>query len=164
MPSTRLTSLAREIIAVNRYMTLATADEAGLPWATPVYYAQHDHREFFWVSSPLATHSVNLRTRSAVGIVIFDSQAPVDTGQGVYLRATAVELGGPELDRGIEIFFRGRFPDPAERAQRAMGVEHLTGSARHRLYRATAHEHSVLDPAGHPSLGSDVDYRTVVEL
>ena len=33
------TAIAVEIIAANRYMTLATADADGRPWATPVYNA-----------------------------------------------------------------------------------------------------------------------------
>jgi hypothetical protein len=33
---------AKEIIDANRYMTLATADAQGTPWASPVWFA---HRE-----------------------------------------------------------------------------------------------------------------------
>ena len=41
----------------------AVADEAGLPWASPVWFASVDLREFFWVSSPDARHSRNLAVR-----------------------------------------------------------------------------------------------------
>lgn len=47
-----LGSVARTIIDSNLYMTLATADGAGTPWASPVYYAVAGYTEFFWVSSP----------------------------------------------------------------------------------------------------------------
>ncbi len=33
-----LRATARSIIDFNRYMTLGTADENGLPWASPVWY------------------------------------------------------------------------------------------------------------------------------
>ena len=41
-------SLVKAIVVANRYMTIATADENGLPWASPVWYATADYREFFW--------------------------------------------------------------------------------------------------------------------
>ena len=55
--------IARTIIDANLYMTLGTADEAGRPWVSPVYYAFAGYEEFFWVSSPEATHSRHLPGR-----------------------------------------------------------------------------------------------------
>jgi hypothetical protein len=80
---------ARAIIDANGYMTLATADASGLPWATPVWFAPVGYREFLWVSSPEARHSRNLAERPQLGIVFFDSRAPIGTGQGVYMSAPA---------------------------------------------------------------------------
>jgi Pyridoxamine 5'-phosphate oxidase len=85
-----LASVARDIIDSNAYMTLATADENGRPWASPVWYAH-----FYWVSSPEARHSRNLAARSEVGVVIFDSQAPVDTGQECTCRQSPRSLRAP---------------------------------------------------------------------
>lgn len=34
-----LGAIARAIVDSNAYMTLATADETGRPWASPVWYA-----------------------------------------------------------------------------------------------------------------------------
>jgi hypothetical protein len=45
-----LAVLAREIIDANRYMTLATADGEGRPWAAPVWYAHRGYTDFLWVS------------------------------------------------------------------------------------------------------------------
>jgi Pyridoxamine 5'-phosphate oxidase len=70
-------------------MTLGTADETGRPWASPVYFAHADYREFVWVSKPGARHSRNIAARPEVGIVVFDSHAPIETGGGVYMSATA---------------------------------------------------------------------------
>ena len=47
--------IARSILDSNRYMTLATADETGLPWVSPVWYAPARYREFFWVCSQAVT-------------------------------------------------------------------------------------------------------------
>jgi hypothetical protein len=39
-------ALATAIVDGNSYMTLATADAAGRPWATPVWYAPASYREY----------------------------------------------------------------------------------------------------------------------
>lgn len=137
-----LREVARAIIGSNSYMTLGTAAANGVPWVSPVWYAPFEYREFFWVSSPQARHSRNLAAQPHVGIVIFDSHAPVGTGQGVYMAAVAAEVDRDDLDRGIEIFSR------RSRAQGAPAWtrEDVQPPARHRLYRATASEHFVLTP------------------
>jgi len=43
---------ARDIIEASRYLVLATADAAGRPWSSPVYFAHIGFTEFYWVSSP----------------------------------------------------------------------------------------------------------------
>ena len=137
-----LGAIARAIIDSNRYLTVGTADENGVPWVSPVWYAPAEYRQFFWVSSPEARHSRNVATRPQVSIVIFDSQAPVGTGQGVYMSAVAEELTGDDVDRGIRIF------SLRSEAQGA-GVwtaDDVRPPARHRLYRATASEQFVLGP------------------
>jgi len=48
------------IIEASRYLVLATADAAGRPWSSPVYFAHIGLTEFFWVSSPDVTHSRNI--------------------------------------------------------------------------------------------------------
>ena len=107
-----------------------------------MYYAPERYAEFYWVSSPEATHSRNLAARPEVSIVVFDSGAPVGCGQGVYVRAVAEELTGTDLNRGIAIFSRRSEAHGAGE----WNVEDVRPPARHRLYRATASEHSVLGP------------------
>jgi nitroimidazol reductase NimA-like FMN-containing flavoprotein (pyridoxamine 5'-phosphate oxidase superfamily) len=151
MSTDAATALARSIIQANRYLTLATADQDGLPWASPVWFASVDLREFFWVSSPDARHSRNLTVRPEVGVVIFDSRQPIGTGRAVYLSARAEQVPEPDLDRGIETF------SLASRAQgaRDWARSDVQGQARHRLYRATAVATYVL---------SDTDERVPVDL
>jgi len=135
-----LRAIARAIIDSNFYMTLGTADENGRPWVSPVYYAPEGYTEFYWVSSPEATHSRNLAVRPEVSIVVFDSRSPVGSGQGVYMSAVAEELAGDDLDRGITIFSRRSEAHGAGE----WNLEDVRPPARHRLYRATASEHYVL--------------------
>jgi pyridoxine/pyridoxamine 5'-phosphate oxidase len=136
---------ARRIIDAALYMVVATADPSGQPWASPVYFAHRDYREFFWMSQPDATHSVNLRDRREVGIVIFDTTVPINTGQGVYIAGVAHELPAHETAQGLEIFSR--------RSVGHGGTE-VTGEdvhppARHRLYQATAEAVYGLDGHDH---------------
>ena len=77
---------ARAIIDGGRYMTLATADAAGVPWASPVWYAPRGYSELFWISYPDARHSRNLAERPQLSIVIFDSTVAPGHGQAVYMR------------------------------------------------------------------------------
>ena len=84
-----LGAMARAIIDSNLYLTLGTADENGRPWVSPVYYAPEGYTEFYWVSSPEATHSRNIAARPEVAIVVFDSRTPIGSGQGVYVSAIA---------------------------------------------------------------------------
>jgi nitroimidazol reductase NimA-like FMN-containing flavoprotein (pyridoxamine 5'-phosphate oxidase superfamily) len=131
---------ARAIIDANRYMVLGTADEAGRPWVSPVWFAPQGYREFLWVSDPARRHSWNLAVRPQVSIVIFDSTVPIGTGQAVYMSAVAEQLGGTDLVDGISVF--------SERSQehgaRPWTLDDVVAPARLRLYRAVASEHFVL--------------------
>lgn len=152
-----LNAVARDIIDANLYMTLGTVDGTGRPWVSPVYYAAADYRQFHWVSWPEAKHSRNVATHPQVSIVIFNSQTPISTGQAVYMSAIVEELTGADLVTGIEVFSRRSQSHGAK----AWTPDDVRGSALLRLYRATALEHWVLDPAGHPDYGR-LDYRTTV--
>ena len=138
----QLAAAAKAIVDSNRYMTLATADENGVPWASPVWFASADYSAFFWVSAPGARHSRNLAARPQVGIVIFDSQVPGGAGQAVYMSATAKEVAGTDIDEGIEIFSR----ESEEQGLPVWTSDQVRSPARHRLYRAVASEHFVLSP------------------
>jgi predicted pyridoxine 5'-phosphate oxidase superfamily flavin-nucleotide-binding protein len=48
--ATGLAATARHVIDASQYLVLATVDEHGVPWASPVWYAHEGYREFFWVS------------------------------------------------------------------------------------------------------------------
>jgi Pyridoxamine 5'-phosphate oxidase len=145
-------AIARRIIDENLYMVLGTADASGRPWATPVYFAPSGYREFFWVSSPEATHSRNIAVRPEIGIVIFDSRTPIGTGQGVYMSAVAEAAGEADLERGIEIFSRRS----QEHGGNPWSLDDVRGEIR--LYRALASEHSMLAKDGRP------DHRVAVDL
>jgi nitroimidazol reductase NimA-like FMN-containing flavoprotein (pyridoxamine 5'-phosphate oxidase superfamily) len=137
-----LEAVARGVFAGNRYMTLGTADERGHPWVSPVWFARAGYDELFWVSSPQARHSRNIAARPQISIVVFDSQVPVGSAAAVYMQATAHELTGSELERGMEVFAR----EDAAQGLAPWTLADVTAPAKHRLYRATVTEHWVLGP------------------
>jgi len=150
---TDFTDMARDIVESNRFMVLGTADEAGVPWVTPVWYAQSGYRRFIWVSSPDRRHSRNVRARPEVSIVIFDSQVAVGSAAAVYMSARAEELSGAELERDIALF------DTAGEAQgltRRWALADVVAPAPYRLYRATVSQHWVLDPDSSPDDRAEV--------
>jgi uncharacterized protein YhbP (UPF0306 family) len=155
-----LAEVARSVIDANRYMALGTADEAGHPWVSPVWFASEDYRNFHWVSSPDAKHSRNLAAHPEIAIAIFDSSVPVGGAQAVYMKGVAKELMGTELERGLEVFDRVSRQDIG----RAFGLDDVQGSALFRLYRATVSEHWVLIPGRDPDRGSGVDRSERVAL
>jgi pyridoxine/pyridoxamine 5'-phosphate oxidase len=141
-PATDLAASAREIIDSNEYMTLATADEDGSPWASPVWFAHESHLRFVWVSKPEARHSRNLATRPQAGIVIFDSTVPMGAGQAVYVEAVAEQLEDDQAERYVEVFSRRS----QERCGRHWTMDDIRTSAPLRLYLASASAQFVLGP------------------
>ena len=152
-----LSATARNLIDGNKYMTLATADPDGRPWASPVYYTPDGYTDFYWVSSPDARHSRNLAARPEVSIVVFDSTVPIGGAEAVYMSAHAAEVPDDELPERCAIYSRPRFP-----GLHAFGPEDVRPPALIRLYRATVTEHSVLIKGRDPILGRGVDSRMTV--
>ena len=122
---------AREIIDGGRYMTLATADAAGVPWASPVWYAPRGYSELFWISYPDARHSRNLAERPQLSIVIFDSTVEPGHGQAVYMTGEAAQTTD-----GLEVF------SARSEAQGLGEWKDLSGPLR--LYRAVVTQHWML--------------------
>jgi hypothetical protein len=136
-------AMARAIVDGNRYMTLGTADVAGVPWASPVWYAPASYREYFWVSRPAARHSQNIAVRPEVGIVIFDSTVPISTGKAVYIAALAEQVtDDDEIAQGILVFSERSLAQGG----RVWTPDEVGPSGRVRLYRARASEQFVLSP------------------
>jgi len=145
--------MARSIIESNRYMVLGTADEAGVPWVTPVWFAQSEYRRFVWVSSPDRRHSRNVRARPELSIVVFDSRVAVGSARAVYMSGRAEEVPGADLEHDIALF------DSTGQAQgltRRWALADVLAPAPYRLYRATVSQHWVLDPDSSPDDRAEV--------
>jgi nitroimidazol reductase NimA-like FMN-containing flavoprotein (pyridoxamine 5'-phosphate oxidase superfamily) len=135
------TAIARAILDANSFVTLATADAAGRPWATPVWFATEDYRHLYWVSAPDTRHSRNLAVRPELALVVYDSTVQPGEGQAVYMTGTATQVTDDVAD-GVATFSRVSVREGIGE----WGLHRVTGDSRLRLYRATITEHYILDP------------------
>jgi general stress protein 26 len=83
---------AARIIKAIEYLTIATVDDSGRPWNTPVYSAFDLALNFYWASDRRSVHSANIVRNPNVFLAIYDSTVPAGTGEGVYVRAIASML------------------------------------------------------------------------
>ena len=151
--------MARDVIDANNYLTLGTTEPDGRPRLSPVYFTHTDHREFYWVSSPVAQHSLNIAERPAVAIVVYDSSAAIGEGRAVYVGATAGQVPDDDLPAACA----RAFARVAEGAH-AFEPNELTGDAPLRLFRARALSHDVHIPGRDPVHGTGIDRRQAVDL
>lgn len=136
---------ARQLIDDTRYLTMATADAAGRPWVTPVWFAHQGYAEYLWVSRPGARHSLNIAVRPQVSFVVFDSTAPVGQGRGVYVEARAEQVADARIDWALAVFSAGLEADGGTAWRRSA----VAGPAPFRLYHARSTAHQLLDAHDH---------------
>ncbi|MFF2371615.1 pyridoxamine 5'-phosphate oxidase family protein [Agromyces sp. NPDC058110] len=139
--SSPVAASARRILDANAYLTLATADAAGRPWATPVWFAVRDLREFVWVSRPTRRHSDNIAARAEVAMTVFDSTTPVGDATAVFAEALAEPVPNDALDEALAVY-NARC---AATGLRPWAIGSVTGAAPHRLFHAIASQVWVLD-------------------
>ena len=141
MPRESPSETAHRLIDRNTYLTLATGDADGRPWASPVWFAARGLSEFYWVSRIVRRHSRNIEARREVALVVFDSTAPVGRAEAVYVDAVAQQVDDTDLAAALAVY-SGR---SVERGLPAWDASAVTGDAPHRLYVARATEVFVLD-------------------
>ncbi|MER6789458.1 pyridoxamine 5'-phosphate oxidase family protein [Streptomyces sp. NPDC000658] len=161
MTDENLAAHGRAVIDADLYLILGTADAAGRPWTSPVYFAPTGDREFCWLSATDARHSRHLVERPQVSIVVFDSTVAPYHGRAVYAVGGARPPAGGDVDRALELC-----PRPGGAGIPPFTREEVTGPAPYRLYRATVAELWVLCPSepGRPCAlhGRTGDHRTLV--
>jgi nitroimidazol reductase NimA-like FMN-containing flavoprotein (pyridoxamine 5'-phosphate oxidase superfamily) len=158
MVDDELAEMARRVIDGNRYMVLGTVESDGRPRLSPVYFTPARYRDLYWVSSPDAQHSCNVRERPDVQIVVFDSSTLPGNSEAVYLAATAREVPAEELPELVDEAF-----DPETRGGRAFTVDELRGDGDLRLYVATATAYDVHVRGSHPTHGTGIDRRVATD-
>lgn len=112
-------------------MTVATADKGGRPWVSPVFFVHDERWRLYWVSSKNAAHSVNIRQRPEVAIVVFVTEPHAEA---VYIEAHTEELERKaEIRRAMDLLCHKPQPDRFT----VKAVDDVTGEAAWRIYEAT---------------------------
>jgi hypothetical protein len=138
--------VARAMLDEGRYVVLGTADAAGVPWVSPVFYTLSGYRELVWMSAPGTRHSRNLAERADVSLVVFDSRAVPGEGTAVYMCGVAAEVTGEAVAA-----VAAAYGDAALlKGGRRVRIDEVTGDGIYRMYRATIREHWILDPDSRP--------------
>lgn len=81
---------------------IATVNEDGSPWATPVHVAT-DGEYAYWFSHETTIHSKNVARDSRVSLSLFspdESKGP----KGVYVNGRAEKLAGEQVDTARQVF------------------------------------------------------------
>lgn len=131
---------ARRILADNRYAVLATVDDDGRPWATPVWFSHRRTDLVAWVSAAGSRHSRALAQVPRVAVTVFDGTVEPGHGTAFYGRGDAGECSADELAGVLAVY-------STESVRQGLGewrLERVTGSARLRLYVAHLDEAWVL--------------------
>lgn len=149
-------SKAKETIEKILYITIATVDENGQPWNTPVYSAYDTHYNFYWASWEGAQHSKNIERNPKAFLVIYDSTVPEGTGFGVYIQAKAKKLvDKTEIKEALSHLYSRKNKEPRK-------PEEFLGKFPRRIYKATPQKIWVNDDA--TVNGNFIDNRKEISL
>ena len=138
------------ILAANRYCVLGTADQAGTPWVTPVFFAPLGPDRLCWVSSPDSRHSQSIAGRPAVAVTVYDSTVPVGGAEAAYFDAEASLVSVNEAALGA---LNARLPP-----DRQLSPAELLPTGPLAVYQATVQRRYVLVRGGNP------EFRNVLDL
>ena len=105
-----LAQLAKDIISTNQYMTIASVDSKGVPWASALCYAYDSNYNFYWVSLPSSKHQSNISNNSEVSFAIFDSHQDWGEGDGIQGNATVEKVALSEIVHAQTTFFTRDYP------------------------------------------------------
>lgn len=136
MKKTELNKIAEEIIKSNIYLTLATTDGSGIPWAAPLFYAIDDNYDFYFISQLDSLHSKHILKNPTVAFAIFDSHQQEGTGNGVQGSGKAYLLDESKLPEAMK-WYKTTFIE--------MKPESFTGDAPYRFFKLVPEHFYVLD-------------------
>lgn len=98
----------KAILADNLIGTVATLNEDGSPWATPIHVFSDD-TAVYWFSKDTHQHSVNIQRDSRVSVALWSN---TQRTKGAYISGTATKLDAEETQRALEIVIKtvGKVP------------------------------------------------------
>ena len=109
--------LAKSIIKGNKFLSLATSNNGGEIWCTPLSYAIDDDYNFYFVTAIDSKHIEHIRENPNVAFTIFDSTKRVSDIDGIQIKGIVGEVEKERLPEIVKIYYNHVFPDPIERKE-----------------------------------------------
>ncbi|HSX17180.1 MAG TPA: pyridoxamine 5'-phosphate oxidase family protein [Patescibacteria group bacterium] len=130
MKRTDLPDRFQELLERIPYVTIATVSPDGQPWNSPVVGRFDEDMNLYWVSWQKNRHSDNIAREPRIFVVVFDSQAPEGTGEGLYMqmRARAIDTKKGIIE-AAGVYDTSFFKEPLDHEQ-------FLGDCPQRFYKA----------------------------
>jgi uncharacterized protein YhbP (UPF0306 family) len=153
-----LNKVAKEIIANNQYLTLATSDNAGKPWVSIMAYTFDENYIFYFCSLPNSRHSGHIQHNSAVAFTIFDSQQPFGYGVGLQIEGVLTEAKEIDYPKILDVYLSRKFPYGNVNNDFMEGLRKLLAKKLYRFYQLEVTKCWINDP------NADTDSRVEVTI
>lgn len=96
-----MNDVAKEILAQNILGAIATVNDDGSPWVSPIHIVS-DERAVYWFSHETTQHSQNIARDARVSVTLFSPD--VSSGpKGVYVQGVANKLSVDDTARAKEL-------------------------------------------------------------
>ena len=109
--------LTKEIIEGNKFLSLATVDNDGNLWSTPLSYSYDENYNFYFTSELDSQHIINIIDNPNVSFTIFDSTRRVSDVDGLQIRGIVGEVDKENLEKVVKNYYQFVFKDPKEREE-----------------------------------------------
>jgi len=121
-----MTEMAKEIIKSNKFLSLATRNNKGEVWATPLSYSTDADCNFYFTTAVDSIHIDHIRENPYVAFSIFDSTRSVSDIDGLQIKGIVGEVEKERLPDIVKEYYQQVFPDPEERAEWEAEWEYFT--------------------------------------
>lgn len=152
--------LARQIVAQNEYLTLATAGQTGTPWVSILAYTYDDDFTFYFASLPDSRHSKEAEKRSDVSFSIFDSHQDFGTGVGLQIEGTIEVVEDADTARVLDLYYGRKYPYGNVSNEFMGGLKKLLENKTYLFYKLTPKRVWINDPSADTDRRVEAKFRT----
>ena len=104
--------MAKDIIKNNKFLSLATVDNDGKVWSTPLSYSVDENYSFYFTSELDSKHVMNIMDNPEVSFTIFDSTRRVSDIDGLQVTGIVGQVEPSELEKIVKNYYLTVFKDP----------------------------------------------------
>ena len=115
--SKNIYEMTKDLIKENKFLSLATIDNDGNLWTTPLSYSYDNEYNFYFTSELDSQHIINIIDNPNVSFTIFDSTKRVSDVDGLQVRGIVGEVDKEKLEEVVKNYYQFVFKDPEERKE-----------------------------------------------